>query len=185
MKVFIKKKAFGDKIVLENKTLEFPEGKASAILGPSGRGKTTLIRILAGLDKDYEGYIEDGGEKPVILFQEDRLVESISLLSNLSMVSEDKERMAYLISKLELKGEEKNRVSSFSGGMKRRAAIARALLVDSDVLFLDEPFKGLDEAIREETAALIRSECRGKTVIIITHDRIEAELLGVENYVRL
>ncbi|MBO5769946.1 MAG: ATP-binding cassette domain-containing protein [Spirochaetales bacterium] len=181
----IRYKAFGDKVIFNNFKLEIPEGVTIAIEGPSGKGKTTLLRILSGLDKDFDGAIENMPKKPIILFQEDRLVETISLESNLLMVSDDKERINYLLKELRLDGELKNKISSFSGGMKRRAAILRALLADCDALFLDEPFKGLDGALKESVAALIRRENKGKTLILITHDRIEAELLNAELFINL
>lgn len=181
----IKYKAFGEKIIFNNFKAEFPDGSTTAIEGPSGKGKTTLLRILSGLDKDFDGEIKGMPEMPIILFQEDRLVESITLESNLRMVSDDKDRINYLIKELKLEGELKNKVSSFSGGMKRRAAILRALLAPSDALFLDEPFKGLDSALRESVAALIRRENKGKTLILITHDRIEAELLNANQFIML
>ena len=181
----IKRKAFGDKVVIENLSIEIKEGQVTAIEGPSGKGKTTLIRILSGLDNDYEGRIENMPKNPIVLFQEDRLVESISIESNLAMVSSDKERISSLLSSLGLDGELKNKVSSLSGGMKRRVAIARALLADYDVLFLDEAFKGLDEHTKEAVASLIIKENRGRTLVLITHDKIESELLGATNYIRI
>ena len=120
-----------------------------------------------------------------MLFQEDRLVEEISLEANLLMVSSDKSRVLRLISELGLENELKSKVSSFSGGMKRRVAIARALLMDYDALFLDEPFKGLDDALKEKVASLMIKENNGRTMIVISHDRMEAELLGATNTIKL
>lgn len=185
MIIDIRRKAFGEKVVLQDLRLEIPVGKVTVIEGPSGRGKTTLIRIISGLDEDYEGFVKGGPEKPIVLFQEDRLVEEISLEANLLMVSSDKSRVLRLISELGLENELKSKVSSFSGGMKRRVAIARALLMDYDALFLDEPFKGLDDALKEKVASLMIKENNGRTMIVISHDRMEAELLGATNTIKL
>ncbi len=185
MIIDIRRKAFGEKVVLQDLMLEIPVGKVTVIEGPSGRGKTTLIRIISGLDEDYEGFVKGGPEKPIVLFQEDRLVEEISLEANLLMVSSDKSSVLRLISELGLENELKSKVSSFSGGMKRRVAIARALLMDYDALFLDEPFKGLDDALKEKVASLMIKENNGRTMIVISHDRMEAELLGATNTIKL
>ena len=185
MIAYIKRKAFGDKVVIENLSIEIKDGLVTAIEGASGKGKTTLIRILSGLDMDYEGSVENMPKSPIVLFQEDRLVESISVESNLAMVSSDKARIADILFSIGLGGELKNKVSSLSGGMKRRVSIARALLADYDILFLDEPFKGLDEQTKEAVASLIIKENKGRTLVLITHDKTEAELLGAVDYIRI
>ena len=86
MIVRIDEKRFGDKLIFKDRTFEVPVHSRTAILGPSGCGKTTLMRIMAGLDRDYEGTIIDAPRLPLVLFQEDRLSERISVLSNLLAV---------------------------------------------------------------------------------------------------
>ena len=118
MKLEIVKKAFDGKTVLSDLSLDFPEGRTTLLMAPSGRGKTTLLRIASGLDRDFEGKVETGG-KNVILFQEDRLVEGISALSNLLALGKGKEECLESLFLLGLEGQERKKVSELSGGMKR------------------------------------------------------------------
>lgn len=175
MRTVIRRKIFGDKEVLKDISLELEDGKSYIIEGPSGIGKTTLMRILAGLDKDFDGVIDNPYKSPIVLFQENRLIENLSLISNLKAVNDDVSRIKDVLRSLELEGEEKNAVSTLSGGMKRRVAIARALIADYDALFLDEPFTGLDESLIDRVAEYIKKEAAGKTIIIISHDAIDKD----------
>ena len=127
------------------------------------------------------------------VFQEDRLFEDFSAVDNVTAVcgrgmsrAEAKKRAVELLDELLIDEQERKKaVHSYSGGMKRRVAIARALLSDSNILILDETFKGLDEETREQTASVIRKYAMGKLVILITHDIHEAELLGIEHVIAL
>lgn len=180
MRIYVVKKAFGEKTVLNQFYGEFPEGKVTSLSGPSGMGKTTVLRLLSGLDRDYSGTMENRPEKPVILFQEDRLVESISVLSNLKAVKNDETLIRKLLEEIGLEGEERSKVSSLSGGMKRRVAIVRMLLKEGDAYFLDEPFTGLDKEAKIKSAELIRKYTAGKTVVVVSHDEEDCALLGRE-----
>lgn len=183
MKLYIVKKCFDNKVILQNFYGEFPKGKTTGLVGPSGVGKTTVMRILSGLDHDYSGAIEDRPEHPVFLFQEDRLVQSISVLSNLKAVNPDEAMILEVLEALGLKGEEQNRVSSLSGGMQRRVAIARMLLLEGDCYFLDEPFTGLDKDAKMKVATLIKRYTAGQTVVVVTHVEEDLSLLDVEHTV--
>ena len=185
MKLFIKKKAFGDKIIFSDAVFDFPEGERTAILGPSGSGKTTLLRIAAGLDNDFSGYIENAPDYPIVLFQEDRLSERISVLSNLLAVTKDRAKAMEILERLSLSGEERSCIRELSGGMKRRVAIARVLLLDSDFLFLDEPFRGLDDDMRSFVAMLVSEYAASKTLVLVTHDEEDLRLLRIGNEIRL
>lgn len=185
MKLFIKKKAFGDKIIFSDAVFDFPEGERTAILGPSGSGKTTLLRIAAGLDNDFSGYIENAPDYPIVLFQEDRLSERISVLSNLLAVTKDRSKAMEMLERLSLSGEERSCIRELSGGMKRRVAIARVLLLDSDFLFLDEPFRGLDDDMRSSVAMLVSEYAASKTLVLVTHDEEDLRLLRIGNEIRL
>ncbi len=173
MRVMIKRKSFGSKEVLRDISLELQDGSSYIIEGPSGIGKTTLMRILSGLDADFEGSIENPYRSPIVLFQENRLIENLSLISNLRAVSDDTDRIREVLHNLELEGEERSAIATLSGGMKRRAAIARALIRDYDALFLDEPFTGLDESLIDRVAEYIKREAKGRTIIIISHDALD------------
>ena len=185
MRVEIRKKAFGSKVVLSGLSLTFPEGETTMIMAPSGWGKTTLLRIMAGLDLDYEGNIEDHGGRSIILFQEDRLVEKISALSNLRALGKGKRECVDILSALGLEKECGKKVSELSGGMKRRVAIARTLLSEGERYYLDEPFSGLDDKTKEKTALFVREKLKGKTVVVVSHSEEDGVLLGVKNKIVL
>ena len=149
-------------------------------MGPSGCGKTTLLRILLGLETADAGTITGlEGRRMSAVFQEDRLCENVSAVSNLRLVNPALSRRAAEAALTELGlGEALSQpVREFSGGMKRRVAILRALLAEFDLLLADEPFKGLDEETKRQTMAYFAEHTRGKTVILVTHEEIRPSLL--------
>ena len=147
-------------------------------MGESGCGKTTLLRIIAGLE-DFSGSISQvpsGGISMV--FQEDRLLPWRTALENVALVRDGSSGEAMcLLDAMELSAEAGKLPGALSGGMQRRVALARALNFDGDMLLLDEPFKGLDEALRARVIAAVRG--RFPLTVIATHDRAEAEALGM------
>ena len=183
MKIDIREKRFGDKIIFKNFSLSVSEGERVLITGESGRGKTTLLRLIAGLDGECDGSIDFPSS--VMLFQEERLIENMSVISNLMLVTDKREKAAMLLEKAGLRGEEKSIVSSLSGGMKRRVSIVRLLLLESSVYLLDEPFTGLDEETKRKTAALITEKTDGKTVIVVSHTEGDGMLLGCTREIAL
>ena len=184
MKLDIVKKAFDGKTVLSDLSLDFPEGRTTLLMAPSGWGKTTLLRIASGLDRDFEGEVEKGGRN-VVLFQEDRLVEGISALSNLLALGKDKEECLASLFLLGLEGQERKKVSELSGGMKRRVAIARVLLMDGDRFFLDEPFTGLDGETKEAVASVLKKKLKGKTVVVVSHSEEDRPLVDSDDIIYL
>ncbi|MBR2781854.1 MAG: ATP-binding cassette domain-containing protein [Oscillospiraceae bacterium] len=174
-------KSFGEKQVLKDLTWSVPEGRISVIMGPSGGGKTTLLRILLGLEHADSGTVSGlEGKRLSAVFQEDRLCENVSAVSNLRLVNPALSRKSAenMLEKLGLGDALRQPVRELSGGMKRRVAIARALCTEYDVLLADEPFKGLDEETKRRTMAFFSESAREKTVILVTHDPSEAEILG-------
>ena len=174
-------KAYGEKQVLQNVDLVLPEGETTALMGASGRGKTTLIRILMGLEQADSGE-RLGMDKVRIsaVFQEDRLLDRLTAEGNLRFVAETERQrgeIPALLQELGLGGE-RSPAATFSGGMKRRLAIARALLADYDLLVLDEPFRGLDEDTKAQVMETVRRRSMGKTVLLVTHDESEAKALA-------
>jgi NitT/TauT family transport system ATP-binding protein len=174
-------KSFGDKPVLRDFSAVIPGGALTCLMGPSGCGKTTLLRILMGLEKADAGSVTGLPRRLSAVFQEDRLCEGFSAVSNIRLVTGRSIPAAVIESHLlalGLGGSLSLPVREFSGGMKRRVALARAVLARWELLFLDEPFKGLDEDTRRAAAAYLREHTAGRTVIMVTHDPAEVELTG-------
>jgi len=179
-------KSYNEKVVLSDLNYVFKEGSFTCIMGESGVGKTTLLGILMGIvSADFGSVSGLDGKKISAVFQENRLCENITAWLNVKLVtgpdsthSEKDIEHAFEIIGLEAK--DKRTIDKYSGGMKRRVAILRALMADYDVLILDEPLKGLDAETYTKTAELIKSESKGKTVIFVTHDKREAELFDAD-----
>ena len=176
-------KAYGEHRVLENLTLSFRTGERYCIMSPSGGGKTTLFRLFSGLEARDSGHlIGFGAARISMVFQEERLCEHLSPITNAALVQARPNRKAICGHLAELLPESclRQPVADLSGGMKRRVSIARALLADSDVLLLDEPFTGLDEESRSRTIDFVRSHQGGRLLLFTSHHSEEAELLGAE-----
>ena len=174
-------KSFGEKKVLDNLNLTIPAGEITCVMGPSGCGKTTLFNILAGLLEPDSGTVEGMPERISFVFQEDRLCPAYSAAANVRLVTGNtvsREKIASDLAELGLGDSAGLPSEQLSGGMKRRAAIARAVLYGGDVFLLDEAFKGLDEERKRQTMDYVKSRTAGKTVICVTHDAEEAEYLG-------
>jgi NitT/TauT family transport system ATP-binding protein len=170
-------KSYGALPVLRDFSLEIPRGSRLCIMGRSGCGKTTLLKILGGLLPSDSGEVE-GILRPIPVFQEDRLAEAFTPLRNLLLVTKKREEALALLSELGLGEAAGKPTRELSGGMKRRVAIARALLAQGDVLLMDEPFKGLDEETRSTVAKTVLRHLGGRTLIAVTHDEEDAVLLG-------
>ena len=170
-------KSFGDQAVLRD--LSFTAGPGiTAVMAPSGSGKTTLLRILLGLERPDSGTVEGlTGRRISAVFQEDRLLEHLSAEGNLRFAlgrEYDLNAARALLDRLDLPDTGAQPVREFSGGMKRRLALARALLAPFDVLLLDEPFTGLDQANRDRALAAIRETAGDRPVLLVTHDPADA-----------
>lgn len=174
-------KSFGEKNVLTNFSLRIPRGEVTSISRPSGWGKTTLLRILLGLEQADGGRVT-GAEhlRRSAVFQEDRLCENLSAVTNIRLASPQATRRQALeaMEQVGLAAECVDRpVRELSGGQKRRVSILRALLAEYDFLALDEPFRSLDAGTRELVIRYTRGCIAGKTVLLVTHDPEEAEML--------
>ncbi len=175
-------KAFGENVVLKDFSADFPEGGITAVMGRSGCGKSTLLMILMGLIPADSGRVIMPEKRRIsAVFQEDRLCENLTVSANIRLVTGKRLSPAELdghLSAVELGGSADKPVRDLSGGMKRRTALLRALLAEYDVLFLDEPFKGLDEETRSRVMEYTRKMTAGKTVVFVTHDSRECEVLA-------
>lgn len=173
-------KYFGKKRGFDEISFEIELGKVTSVMAPSGFGKTTLLKCIAGLLAPSSGNIINVPEKISFVFQDDRLLEDFSAISNIKFITKkyDEKSALDILSKLNLKDVKNTPVKQLSGGMKRRVAIARALCADYDLLILDEPFKGLDNELRDKVIDFIKEYNKDKTVIVVTHDIYEAEKFG-------
>jgi len=166
-------KKYGDNVVFHNFSVRIEKNRTTFITGPSGCGKTTLISMLMGITAPDSGTITGVPALKSAVFQEDRLCENFNAVSNVRLVCDKRIKNSTIIEHLErvgLKDILSKPVSEFSGGMKRRVAIVRAVLAKSEILFLDEPFKGLDNENKKLVMDYIEENTKGKTVIIVTHD---------------
>ncbi len=170
--------SYGEKLVINNLSLDIKKGEKIWISGPSGCGKTTLIKLILGLLSADGGNIDLGDMTPSVVFQENRLLPFKSVIDNITFVGGSRKKGLENLAALGIGDECYSKPAKLSGGMKRRAAIARALSVPFDLLILDEAFNGIDEQNLEKTAILINEVCRNKTVILITHSEKEAKLLN-------
>ena len=174
-------KRFGDHVVLNDLTLDFPDGQISCLMGPSGCGKTTLLHILLGLERADGGRIVGVPERIAACFQTDRLCDDISAVENVRFVTGKlvaRDVIAEHLTRLGLVESMDQPAKELSGGMRRRVCLARAVLSGADAIFLDEPFKGLDEETRRIAMDYLKDTCAGKTLVVVTHEPAEAEYLG-------
>lgn len=181
--------AYDDKPVIEDLSLDLSGGRRICVMGESGRGKTTLLKLMLGLIKPQKGEIVFApGEKPSVVFQEDRLMPWFSAERNVREVmpaGSGPEKAAELLRDMELSESASKLPKELSGGMQRRVAIARALAYGGDPLLLDEPFKGLDAELRGRIAEKILLRSDGASILLISHDPHEAELLKCDETIRL
>ncbi|WP_440587970.1 ATP-binding cassette domain-containing protein [Wujia sp.] len=182
-------KTYGEKQVLSKLSKEFPAGETTVIMGASGCGKTTLLRILLGLEMPDNGEVIGMPEKVSVLFQEDRLCEDVSTYENIALVLErkrthaqkeaQKHRVEQEAAQVGITAEDlKQNVMELSGGMRRRIALLRALLYETDCVILDEPFKGLDAATKEIVMQYVKEKVAGRTTFLVTHEQAEADFFG-------
>jgi ABC-type nitrate/sulfonate/bicarbonate transport system ATPase subunit len=176
--------------VLRDLAFSLPPGRVGALLGPSGGGKTTTLRIIAGLDRSFTGSVERPGKGRLgIVFQEPRLLpwrtveQNVLIAVEAAGLQQGPEAALYPI--LGLENHRTRYPGELSLGLARRAAIARAFAVAPDLLLLDEPFVSLDD----DTAARLRAELTAlqarsqPTTILVTHDRNEAVALSDEVFI--
>ncbi len=176
LKINALSKSFGEQILFENFSYQFSDTGLYVLRGDSGRGKTTLLRMIAGLDTDYTGTIE-GAETCSYLFQDRRLFPTLNALDNVLCTLPSPQRKAMretavsLLKRLNLTPEDMlKKPKALSGGMQQRVAIARAILYPAPLLLLDEPSKEMDADNREVLSQIIREEAKKRLVILVTHD---------------
>ena len=173
-------KSYDSHVLFQDLTLSLKEGEIYALMGPSGQGKTTLLHIIMGLVQP-DCWSPEGlqGKKISAVFQEDRLCGPLTAEENIRIVCNCpnlQDILAEILPSESLTQE----TDTYSGGMKRRTAIARAILADSDLIIMDEPFTGLDEATKENVIAFINKYRRNRTLLFTTHDPEDVRALHAQ-----
>lgn len=174
-------KSFDGKVVLDHVSLTLESGGTACLMAPSGRGKTTLLRCIAGLETPDSGQIADLPERIAYVFQEDRLCDGFSAVDNIRLVTGKalgEGEIRRHLEQLGLAGSLDQPVRELSGGMRRRVVISRAVCFGAGLLLLDEPFKGLDDEARQQTADYILRHRGAAAILCVTHDREDAAALG-------
>ena len=176
--------------------LEIPAGGWTCLLGPSGVGKSTILRLIAGLDTgaEFDGSVSasDGaavGPRVAYMAQEDLLMPWLDVLGNVYLGSRlrgelpDRDRATALLDRVGLADHRHKRPAHLSGGQRQRVALARTLMEDRPIVLLDEPFSALDARTRSQMQDLAAEVLTGRTVLLVTHEPGEAARLGEQIYV--
>lgn len=177
----------GDAPLIRNLALDMQAGRWSCLLGPSGVGKSTIARLVAGLSGPYhlKGQLETGDGLPLkgrvaLMAQGGQLLPWANLLANVTIGARlrgapaDRARARSLLAEVGLSGLERRRPGALSGGQRQRVGLARVLMEDAPVVVLDEPFSALDTVTRLAMQDLAARLLKGRTVLLITHDPLEA-----------
>ncbi len=192
--------SYGGRVVFDALDLILPGGRTTCLLGPSGVGKTSLLRLIAGLAQGAQGEAEgavegeavDEAGRPVrdrvaYLAQHDLLLPWLTVLGNVTLGARlrgeprggaTEARARALIARVGLAGREGDRPAKLSGGQRQRVALARTLMEGRPVVLMDEPFSALDAITRYEIQALAAELLAGRTVLLVTHDPLEALRIG-------
>ena len=174
--------AFDRKIVFDHQNFTLPDTGLVLIKGESGVGKTTLLRVMAGLIKPQTGTVTGLTHRKIsFVFQEPRLLEHKSALQNVALVSDESTATA-LLDRLHLTEVLHQKARSLSGGQQQRVSLARAFAFSDDVVLLDEPFTGLDPDNKARAVALLRT---AKLAVVISHDPSDEELLHADQKINL
>lgn len=168
--------SYGKKKVLDGFSLIVPKGDRICLFGESGAGKTTILRLILGLEKADLGTVKCNGSFSAV-FQEDRLLPFKTVKENITAFT-NSNKIDIILNRLGIGEYSNSYPSELSGGIARRAAIARALCIDADAYVFDEPFTGLDSANVALAAELINEITSEKTVILVTHSKSDAQMLN-------
>lgn len=178
--------SFGEREVLRDFSLTVPAGGRCVLMGASGSGKTSILRLAAGLIRPTAGRVRGGAPEVVVSmqFQEPQLLPWLTAEDNISLVL-PKGRQSLpaardLLAHVGLADAAGLYPSSLSGGMQQRVALCRALAAPYDLLLLDEPFRGLDPDTRRQAMTLVDESLAGRTLVLVTHDEEEAAFFTQE-----
>ena len=180
---------YGPTLIFENLTLTLTSGEFVVLLGPSGVGKTSLLKIIAGLSRPESGTVRATDHLPLhhrtaYMAQQDLLYPWLTVLENVMLGARLRreppapDRARHLLARVGLADRAEAHPAELSGGMRQRAAIARTLYEDRPIVLMDEPFSALDTITRARIQDLAAELLQGRTVLLITHDPLEACRLG-------
>lgn len=177
-------KQYGTQQVLNDFSLHLMQGEICCIMGESGIGKTTLLRIMMGLEDPDQGEVQQGVRVSAV-FQEDRLIQELTAEANVRMVyrkrySGMKEEIRQALLQVLPEDCLNKRVKELSGGMRRRVAVVRAMLAESDLVLMDEPFTGLDLKSKEKVIHFIRGYQKNRMIVVSTHQKEDAGFLNAK-----
>ena len=172
-------------VVVRDFNLQLRSGEVKTLFGPSGCGKTTVLRLISGLVTPKSGQISNGFRKAGFLFQENRLLENLNAMQNITVFMEQPDTAAVLSLAAQIglsSGDLHKYPAELSGGMAKRVAFLRLLLCGCDLALLDEPFVGLDRDLRDILVAMLahKIQYEGLACVLVTHDRFEAARLSHE-----
>lgn len=170
-------KKFGNTVVLDDFSMSCPDTGVTAIMGASGIGKTTLLNIIAGIQKADFGEIYSDFNKISYKFQEPRLLPWLTAKENVETVTDNADKWLEMV---ELANCADKYPHELSGGMQQRVALARALAYEGDLLLLDEPFGAVDSDTKEILIDAISGYAKTNAVILVTHDVSDANALNAE-----
>ncbi|MFK3703378.1 ABC transporter ATP-binding protein [Klebsiella sp. NPDC088457] len=176
---------FGSRVIFTDLSFDIPGGEWISLLGASGAGKTSLLRIIAGLASPTHGQVHASDGLPIAqrlawMGQKDLLYPWLSVRDNVALGARlrgervDSQRVATLLEQVGLSHCADDRPASLSGGMRQRAALARTLYEDRPIVLMDEPFSALDTITRTRIQNLAAGLLVNRTVVLITHDPMEA-----------
>ena len=181
---------FEGALLFDGLELALERGRWTCLLGPSGVGKSSLLRVIAGLERLESGNLSVlGGASVAYMAQQDLLMPWLSALGNVSLGARlrgetpDRERALALLERVGLGAEADALPRTLSGGMRQRVALARTLMEDRPIVLMDEPFSALDAITRMRLQELASGLLAGRTVLLVTHDPLEALRLGERIYV--